>query len=172
MGGARSGASAPAAPSAPPPPTARRPPLADLFLLQRIHCRRPSSAAKSLVSTSICRLVNQIFREEYGIRLRKKGIELRKKGMREKGERKLPAPRASDEVGRMGVNFLFKVTPLQGSVSLEIQESSRVRLHVFSFFGRNRITTGEALSSQIFWAAEWNFTVHLFNACIQTGFTS
>ena len=53
--------------------------------------------------------------------------------MREKGERNLPAPRTSDEVGRMGV-------------ILEIKESSRVQLHVFFFFGRNRITTREALT--------------------------
>ena len=66
--------------------------------------------------------------------MRKKGIELRKNGMREKGERNLPAPRTSDEVGRMEVIFLFKVTPLHCSVSLEIKESSRVRLHVFFFF--------------------------------------
>jgi len=54
------------------------------------------SATKSLVATSIYRLVNHIFREEYEIRLRKKGIELRKNRMREKRERKLPAPRAND----------------------------------------------------------------------------
>ena len=49
----------------------------------------------------------------------------------------------------MEVIFLFKVTPLHCSVSLEIKESSRVRLHVFFFFGRNRITTGEALRNHL-----------------------
>lgn len=43
--------------------------------------------------------------------------------------------------------FLFKVTPLHCSVSLEIKESSRVHYTCSFFFCRNRITTGEALNT-------------------------
>jgi len=47
-------------------------------------------------------------------------------------------------------NCLFKVTSLYGSIPVEIEESSRVRLHVSSFFSMNQIITGELLLLQGF----------------------